>query len=334
MQILYIIGNGFDLSLGMKTSYKDFFDKYKSQECQIENVKKLKKNISDYYKNWSDLELAFGQYTAEMKSLDDFDEVFEDLGENLSHYLKKEENKFKESKVDQDKFFKYLVSPEKELKQIDRNKINIYKKNFLNHHWNIDIFTFNYTTILEKIIGEDQKNINIGNHPNTNSKATVSIRSIEHIHGFADDRMVLGVNDKSQIKNNSFQENQDVLEALVKSECNKAYGHTIDDLFKEKIKAASFICIFGSSLGDTDNIWWELIGERLKDNIPLIIFTKGEEVISSRIGYKNNRTSRKVKNYFLKKTKLSDDVKQRVENNIYIGLDTSMFKDIISNSPS
>lgn len=328
MQILYIIGNGFDLNIGLKTSYKYFFDYYKSKESPNKNVEKLKKNISENFNSWSDLELALGGYTNELKTLEEFDQVFEDIGENLAEYLKLEEDKFEESEIDRERFFKYLVRPEDELRQIDKNRITEYKRKFLNHHWGLDIFTFNYTTVLEKIIGEGKKNIKIGNH--LNNKADVTLRGIEHIHGFTDDRMVLGVNDKSQIKNKAFKENQDVLEAMVKSECNLAYGHTIDELFKKKIRAASMICVFGSSIGDTDNMWWKLIGQRLNDNIPLLIFTKGEEVISRRIGYKNNRTKRKMRDYFLDKTHLSEGVRKRIENNVYVGLDTSMFKEIIN----
>ncbi len=329
MQILYIIGNGFDLNLGLKTSYKHFFDYYKSKSSPNKNVEKLKKNISENYNSWSDLEMALGSYTSQLKTLDEFDEIFEDIGENLAEYLKLEEEKFKNIKIDQERFYKYLVNPENELRQIDKNRITEFKKKFYNHHWSLDIFTFNYTTVLEKIIGDEQKNIKIGNHPNTNSKATVTLRGIEHIHGFTNERMVLGVNDKSQIKNKEFKENQDVLEAIVKSECNLAYGHTIDEQFKIRIKAASMICIFGSSIGDTDNVWWELIGERLNNNVPLIIFTKGEEVISPRIGYKNNRTKRKMRDYFLDKTNLSEGIRKRIENNVYVGLDTSMFEEIV-----
>lgn len=46
MQILYIIGNGFDLNLGLKTSYKDFYDHYKSVDSSKNSINNLKKNIS------------------------------------------------------------------------------------------------------------------------------------------------------------------------------------------------------------------------------------------------------------------------------------------------
>lgn len=327
MKILHIIGNGFDLNLGLKTSYKDFYDYYKSVESSKNSINDLKSNISNNYKNWSDLELALGQYTEVFKTVDDFDEVFEDIGAQLAEYLINEENKFNLAEINREKFFENLVKPEVFLPVVDNNKIGIYKSNFSKLTWRVDIVTFNYTRIIEKIV-EDKKPINIKNHI-TNS-VPVSLRGIEHIHGYVDDRMVLGVNDTSQLKNKAFHQNVDVLEAIVKPDCNTSYGHNVDVSFRTKIKQADFISIFGASLGDTDNIWWELIGQRIKEKqIPIIIFTKGEEVISPRIGYKNNRTKRNMRDYFLKKTKLNKDEIEKVKENIFVALDTPMFREII-----
>jgi len=326
MQVIYLMGNGFDLNLGLKTSYKEFYESYKSNESDGEQVKLLKKNISNNYKNWSDLELALGNYTEELKTLEEFDEVFEDIGEKLANYLSKKEDGFKPNKIDQEKFLIQLATPENALPPADKATIRSYKQKFSNSHWAMDIFTFNYTRIIEKILEEDHKNLKFANPLNT--RLTITLRDVHHIHGYTDERMVMGVNDISQLKNKSFHNNQDILEAIIKEKCNKAYRHTIDNLFKQRIKSASLICIFGSSLGDTDNMWWELIGERLKKDIPLIIFTKGEEVISARIGYKNNRTERRMRNYFLKKTKLNKEEKEKVSSNIYIALDSTMFKDL------
>ena len=307
MNILYILGNGFDLNLGMKTSYKDFYDYYKSIESSNEHINSLKKNISNNYKNWSDLEYALGQYTDEFKTVDEFDIVFEDIGDKLAKYLQNEETKFNPERINKDKFFEDLVKPEEHLLTADRNTLSTYKGKFIRNHWNVDIFTLNYTRSIEKIIG-DKKNTRLGHHPN--GGLFVTLRGIEHIHGYVDERMVLGVNDVSQLKNKKFHNNIDVLEAIVKEKCNKAYRHTIDIQFDTKIKQANLICIFGSSIGDTDNMWWELIGQKLINEIPIIIFTKGEEVISARIGYKNNRTERKMRKYFLNKTNLSDEEKE------------------------
>ena len=327
MKILYIIGNGFDLNLGLKTSYKDFYDYYKPVETTKNSIKKLKSSISNNYKNWSDLELALGQYTEELKTVDDFDEVFEDIGEKLAEYLIKEESKFDVTKINKEKFFENLVKPEVFLPVAENTKIKTYKLKFSNVSWNIDIVTFNYTKIIDKII-ENKKNIKIGLHPRKHLKVT--LREILHIHGYVDNRMVMGVNDISQLKNKTFHQNVDVLEAIVKQQCNTAYGHTIDNQFQTIIMEADFIVIFGASIGDTDNMWWELIGQKIKERpIPVIIFTKGEEVISPRIGYKNNRTKRKMCDYFFKKTKLKNDEIEKAKDHIFVALDTSMFKEII-----
>ncbi|MEX2350039.1 MAG: AbiH family protein, partial [Flavobacteriaceae bacterium] len=122
MKILYILGNGFDLNLGLKTSYRDFYESYKTIESNKNNVNNLKMNISENFKNWSDLELALGQYTEEFKTLEDFDEVIEDIGEQLSEYLIKEESKFDSSIVNKEKFFHNLVKPEDFLPLADNNK--------------------------------------------------------------------------------------------------------------------------------------------------------------------------------------------------------------------
>lgn len=67
MQILYIIGNGFDLNLDLKTSYNDFYKYYETVESKNPNVQKLKEHISKTYDSWADLELALGDYTQHLK---------------------------------------------------------------------------------------------------------------------------------------------------------------------------------------------------------------------------------------------------------------------------
>lgn len=330
MKILHILGNGFDLNLGLKTGYKDFYDYYISIESSTTSIKDLKSTISKDHNTWSDLELALGKYTIKIKTVDDFDTIFEDIGEQLSKYLIKEEEKFNSSVINEQRFFENLVKPEIFLSTAERKLIEIFKNKFIHNTWVVDIFTFNYTTLVEKII-DKKRNFEIGHHNSKNG--LVNLRGIDHIHGFLNDRMILGVNDISQIKNKEFHQNVDVLEALVKEKCNLAYGHTIDNLFKTRINQANIICIFGVSFGDTDNIWWEMIGTRLKeDKFKIIIFTKAEEV-SPRTGYKNNRIKRKIRDNFLKKTKLSKDQYELYYDKIYVALNTNMFKDVIKVKP-
>ena len=201
MHILYLIGNGFDLNLGLKTSYKDFYDSYKNEKSDNENINLLKKNISNNYKNWSDLELALGHYTEELKTLEEFDEVFEDIGEKLADFLVEQEGVFEPKKVDKNKFLNDLVLPENALLPADKLSIRSYKQKFSNTHWAMDIYTFNYTRVIEKILDDKYQNIKVKNplYP----RLEIVLRNIHHIHGFTDKRMVMGVNDISQLKNKS-----------------------------------------------------------------------------------------------------------------------------------
>jgi len=327
MKILYIIGNGFDLNLGLKTSYIDFYQYYKTVESDNVNVQKLKENISKTYESWADLELALGDYTQHLEKIEEFDDILLDIGEELSNYLHLEEHKLENYEINQRKFFDYLCFPENLFLPADKENLLSIKKKWINHQWNLNIYTLNYTSVIEKIFGDKQKKVLLAHHNNT---LTIQLGEIKHIHGYLDNDMVIGVNDISQIKNESFHNNRDVLESIVKSECNRANRSNIDRQFTNKINSANLICIFGSSIGDTDNKWWELIGERLKSDCHLIIFTKGAE-IPPRIRHMQARTERNFRDLFLNKTKLTEKEMETVGEKIFIGLNTGIFDGIMKN---
>ncbi|WP_412464377.1 AbiH family protein [Flavobacterium mekongense] len=324
MNILFIIGNGFDINLGLQTSYKHFYKYYTSLRSEKDLIKILKKNIDSDFENWSDLELALGSYTDNFNTVNDFIEVYEDIGDNLAEYLISEEKKFPFNKIDKEKLFNYLSYPELSLLKADSNRVRNFKNTWPSEHWHVRIMSLNYTRSIENIFNNEYRKLIIGNHHNH----SIILENIEHIHGFTDERMIMGVNDKSQIKNQSFHNSLDLLEALVKPYCNKAYKHTIDDVCVGHVQEAQLICVFGSSIGDTDNYWWQLIGEQLRKGCQLVIFTKGEE-ISRRWGYKKAQKEREMKDYFLNKTDLTDDEKLKFQNNIYVGVNTELFSGML-----
>ncbi|SDD38363.1 Bacteriophage abortive infection AbiH [Algoriphagus faecimaris] len=60
MNIVYLIGNGFDLNLVLNTKYSDFYEYYKSSKTSNPKILEIKNEISANLQNWSDLELALG----------------------------------------------------------------------------------------------------------------------------------------------------------------------------------------------------------------------------------------------------------------------------------
>lgn len=320
MNTLYFIGNGFDINLGMKTRYTDFYKYYKTIESKSDVINKLKESISTDIENWSDLELALGKYTKNIESTSEFDEIYEDLEDNLADYIQKQEDNYDFDKIDNKDFFVDLMNPENQLPRVSKIAISNNKNRKFGNANEINLITFNYTMSVERILGETDSNINLIDENGNKIKFV----GVDHIHGFTNKRMVMGVNDLSQITNTQFHSNQDILETLVKKDCNKVLKHNLENKCKHLISKADLICIFGCSIGDTDKLWWELIGEKLKEQALIIIFEKGVNIPARRM-HLAGRKERKVQEYFLSKTKLTNEEKKNVINNIFIAHNSGMF---------
>ena len=185
MNTLFIIGNGFDLNLDLKTSYKDFYEYYKKTPSTNEEIRKLKLDIEKDIINWSDLELALGNYTEEIEKAEEFEMIFEDLLDHLSKYLRFAEVKISERKNEEnkEKLIESICYPEKFLLPGDRNPIaNFIRGKYRHSNGNIiDVITFNYTRTLETLLnfnGEEQL-LDLSNN--------IHLNSIEHIHGYIDE---------------------------------------------------------------------------------------------------------------------------------------------------
>lgn len=198
MNILFLLGNGFDLNIGLRTSYKDFYTYYKKESSKSDKIKQLKEDILDDFENWSDLELSFGKYTNKINTLKEFDEIFEDIVEKLSDYLSGEEKQINVAslKINKENLFNNLIYPERTLIEVNRNILENYKNKWNNSQWNVNIITFNYTKSLEKLLDYKDSRMNL--------QANKYLQGITHIHGFIDNKMVMGVNDTSQISNKIF----------------------------------------------------------------------------------------------------------------------------------
>ncbi|WP_352258111.1 bacteriophage abortive infection AbiH family protein [Psychrobacter sp. TB55-MNA-CIBAN-0194] len=331
MNILFILGNGFDINLGLKTRYQDFYDVYSKNHSNYDSVMKLKDHIgknTDGY--WSDLELALGDYTNAFKCTEDFDEVTDDIKLSLSSYLDKVQAEFDSLSINEVKFLYDLMYPEVYLTPAQKDEITKFKNVFQNTHWRFSIVTFNYTHTVERII-EKNDSSEIGSHDNTNRNGKLKHildENVNHIHGYVNDRMILGVNDLSQVANTDLHNNIDIEESLIKSKCNEASGQKSNIFFDEKIENADLICAFGLSFGDSDKIWWEKIGQKLESGTSRMLIFDRSTNENTTLSYKDNRTRRKVKHHFLSQTGLTEDMQNSISSRVYVGINTSMFQKV------
>lgn len=273
MRILLIVGNGFDLNLGLPTSYRHFYKYYlEHTESRNEHVKKLKSIIKDDIENWSDLELKLGEVTEQFTSPNHFITAFSHLKRHLTSYLKTVNNfDIPQLNTIADIFAKDLIGYKKYFDPKYEKLCNEYTHNYISENADIvDIMSFNYTDTLERITDCVSNNIKLIDK--------IEIDNIYHIHNILDYKgIILGVNDENQILNKSLAVHPDIKATIVKPYINKEYASDIDGECFRAIMRADIIFIFGLSLGVTDKIWWNYIGNQVANNKKRIIYCPYEK---------------------------------------------------------
>lgn len=319
MNITFLLGNGFDINLGLNTRYKDFYKYYTQQPSKNVLIEELKNNIGKNHKTWADLEIALGDYLKNIRDADDFDVIFEDILEHLAVHIENEEGRFTHDLEDKKEFYLDLAYPESHLLELDKQKVNRYLKDENRY---LNIITFNYTKVLERLCGFESEPISL---PRLNTREA-RLMGIKHIHGYLKENMILGVNDISQINNEEFKTNPDITEAIVKQECNMSIKHLIHNDCMRTIRSSDMICLFGLSIGDTDKIWWKSIGSHLHDNSKaiLIIFEIGDNLLSNH-QYKITRKEREIKTRFLSKLDFPDSTTTYISERIFVAYNTKIF---------
>jgi hypothetical protein len=334
MNIVYLIGNGFDLNLGMETGYRDFFYKYylklpKDNEAKI--VRRLKDEIADDIESWSNFELNLGKFLDEKVTSQEAVILYNNLIDHLRTYIETEEKEcFKEFVFDnkpRDIFCEYLCKPytENRLLFAEMGEIEGFMLDQKHNDWDVKIITFNYTQSIEKLLNMNiGKNIQIGETPK--ARHNIILSAIEHIHGFTKSRLVLGVNDISQIANNMLRTDPDVISRYIKINRNNKYYLKHDEKCQQWINNANLVCLFGLSFGETDKRWWDMVSNVFKKNGKIVIFAywsddlPDENHIDEMDGLKNE-----VKDSFLSRTTISEDSKEAIKKDMYVVFNTKMF---------
>lgn len=325
MNITFLIGNGFDLNIGMKTRYSDFYQHYinLSDNNNHPLVQSLKDSLISDIENWADFELRFGEYCSKFETFEDFEVVFDDVTLKLAEYIKNEQNRYSFDADCKVPLYKDIACPEQYLPNADKKALKEYKSKWNNHsEWRMDIISFNYSTSLDNLLAQSNRDERISIQ---GVGKPLVFNGIKHVHGYTTENMVLGVNDHSQINNDVLKFNQYFLNALVKPECNKVMKHLVDQDCKSLINNSNLICLFGLSIGDTDKVWWEIIGNRLLSNdTRLIIFSRGNEIPAIQ-RYKMRMREDDIKDVFLSKTNLTSKQKNDIDSKIFVGYNTNIF---------
>jgi hypothetical protein len=334
MDILFFIGNGFDLKMGLKTSFRNVLEAYLLESSSDEKIINFKRNINNNFENWSDFEFYMGEYTEKIveDNILDYFQCIYDFTRFLKTYLKNEENKA-------------LFENTKEISQAFQKSI-LHFYNFLDEHpkkiisgmmndvIKFNQVNFNYTKIFDiclEIMKQDKtiplsRKVGAVSYTNTNNNY---MGNIFHIHGTLENEMILGVDNLEQIKNIDFRK-LTRSQQIVKPFSNDLLENRKNEIIRELISKSSIYCIFGMSLGKTDKTWWiEIIKQMVNNkNKRLIIFIHDDSSDFSlsfdKIETKEYWKIRLFNN--LKFTELNkDEIKDDIKTRIHIIVNASIF---------
>ena len=246
MRILYLIGNWFDINVGLDTSFQDFLKFYLKQpvpkeldEVAVRFINRLKEEIQSDIQLWSYFELQYGKHMARLGHMgsavhpinEEFDIINDDIRTNLSKYIATQEKRLFFTEEAKKRFLADLADPEAFFRDFEKNEVDNRRKNV----WHttgrtIDIITFNYTRTIETLLGKTPV-----------QSSGFDVNAPIHVHGYYDSRMIMGVNDASQIDNEALRNNTYITDALIKSKNNHAYGVSHTNRCSQLIKGKQSI---------------------------------------------------------------------------------------------
>ncbi len=346
MKYTYLIGNGFDLNIGLKTSFIDFFRSYcKVSEDNNVLLKIFKEEISDNVLLWSDFESQMGRFTVQIKpcgnlSLSDYSYCIEDFRNTLVEYLLKEEEKIDSNFINKRNrvFGRSIEYPFQFLRRGLINNLEKYLSFYSEEAIEYNFVVFNYTHTFEKFLS--QYGYNAVHSPydeprhwtDKDSLMFDKIGRVIYVHGELGNPILLGVNDYGQVINPNLVKNKNFKYRYVKPIVNKALGEQQDQEAQKVINESDIIFIYGMSLGESDKIWWQQIMKWLLVNIEnkrehfLIVFWY-DRSMNRNDPFDNIKCQKKIVDRMLSFYSGNDLKKEEyVLNHIYTSLNSDIFK--------
>lgn len=337
MNITYLIGNGFDVNIGLKSSYADFYKAYVgiNSEDEPEVIKRFKEGINNYIYNesgkdnlltidWRDLEIAMGQFTEQMDEKE-AEILYLDINDKLKEYLKKEFMFFDAEAYNPNDFYSQLTNPVSS--HFNRVTINDIKKYYLSYSSEeyYNVINFNYTSTIEKLARFNGKRLPIGI---SFSGKQAYLNAVYHIHQrLQDDEILIGVNDVSQIANKKFHDNRLLCNMYVKPNTNAILGSGINQDCENIISNTNLFVVFGTSAGITDQRWWNLVCKKIiNTNTRLLYFVHQAKKIPHQNLYIEEMKREEISKLFEHAgVDIGSDI-ENVINKCYVSFSDTMFK--------
>jgi hypothetical protein len=342
--ITFLIGNGFDLNVGLKTRYADFYEIYTTTESSSTVIQRFKDGILqskvDDWKDWKDFELGMGQQSSQFggeNSTEDFIECVDDFVVHFNQYLLGVCNTVVWDSINdklKQTFTQSIHCFYDHVRTIVKNDVIEISGIGGNQYVTATFLQFNYTYIFDYLLA-------ISDFPSQMENTIHQLEQNLHIHGtIGGGHLTIGVNDKTQITSEQIRNDPDVQNTFIKQNFldilqNRNVNTNIRETALSAIDASSVICAFGVSIGDTDKYWWKKIGEWLDchasgifvifdicgtvdDGISRRSFLRYEEAVS--------RRRAEIIDRFIRLADLEPEWAKNHPNRIIVELNSSMFQ--------
>lgn len=335
MHITFLVGNGFDLGVGLHTSYRDFYDWYCSTEDEQEYIRSFKESIKKDLENgniyWSDYEMGLGKYTSSFtpETCDKFIACHEDARLKMMEFLMTETEQFQSISISDKAVQEFRVGISnfyQELPPAERAVIdNEFTQDRLNNT-EIRFISFNYTNVLDRCVSLLAQTPPLKEWETSSGKRSVKvIQDVIHVHGYVDKYPLIGVNDATQVENQKLLEADDLVDILIKPKSDEAIGELWQQHALDQINRSQIICLFGLSLGDTDAFWWKNIMIWMRGNTSrhLIVYYYSDKIPNQVELYKRVHRKREIKNRLLSFAGVDEKEYAKIENRIHVVFNTT-----------
>ena len=263
MRVTWIIGNGFDLNLGLRTSYRDFIERAYLASPDGPAKRRLLDSISKVaggdVQNWSDLEELSGIITQEydVSEKDLFFQGFEDMLAVLDGYLAKEQEAFctrPPSHAMVDEFWGSIARLGERLPPMELAAVGDFQDARENNSF--DFISLNYTDPFDRLLEAAKRE-----HRPFDRRMNMyrdSAGEVLHVHGTVGPAggLVFGVSDDVQVANPAFALDPEFAELWVKTRRNAYDGFYRTQEAFDRIFKSDLVVVFGCSLGKTDEYLW------------------------------------------------------------------------------
>lgn len=326
MNITFLIGNGFDINLGLKTKYEDFYPYYLSKG----HNDMISKSIAGHYEKWADLELALGELLAEVSAeqINDFLDAKEALEGDLAEYLLRESSTLMLDPLATGKVFRdQLCGFCQDFSTRYKSEFELWKTT-VKEKITYQLISFNYTATLDRIVekGNILSPFSVRNWPGYRYEDKLG--NVLHVHGTLEDGggLILGLDHVGQIKNSKLAAVPELTDYIIKETVNESLGEQRVAQAKKLIDDSCYVAVFGLSLGETDLMWWKYLYEWLEKSPlhRLVLYIYGEKPTNPS-AQAQLRQANKYRDVFFNQIGVTKVAADRIRSRIIVVVGSSIF---------